>query len=69
MRSDLDLHGDSPERVRPRLGNWGPQMVPSTRAKRRQRRVVAITTAVMTLLMVVAWWVIYWMMTGRGALF
>lgn len=65
LSSDLDLHGDAPERVRPRLGHWGPTMVPSTRAKRRQRVVVAVVTGVATLVLVTTWVLIYLLMTGR----
>ncbi len=66
--SDLDLHGDVPPRVQPRLGEWGPTMVPTTRAKRRQRRLVAVVFAICVVVAVVAWWVLYWSMTGKGAL-
>ncbi|WP_316667703.1 hypothetical protein [uncultured Propionibacterium sp.] len=35
--SDLDLTGDAPVRVRPRLGEWGPSLVPTTSRKKRVR--------------------------------
>lgn len=66
--SDPDLHGDAPARVRPRLGEWGPTMVPSTRSKRRQRVLVTVGFVVALVVLVAAWWVFYWMMTGNGAL-
>ncbi|SDB85376.1 hypothetical protein GA0111570_10550 [Raineyella antarctica] len=66
--SDPDLHGDAPARVRPRLGEWGPTLVPSTRSKRRQRVVVSVVFVVALAVLVTAWWVFYWMMTGKGAL-
>ncbi len=35
--SDLNLHGNSPARVQPEVGEWGPRNVPSTPAKKRMR--------------------------------
>lgn len=35
--TDLNLDGRTPIRVRPRLGEWGPRKVPSTRLKKVQR--------------------------------
>lgn len=35
--SDLDLTGDSPVRVRPEYGEWGPALVPGTAQKKRMR--------------------------------
>ncbi len=66
--SDPDLHADAPPRVRPRLGEWGPSMVPSTRSKRRQRVLVTVGFVVALVVLVATWWVFYWMMTGKGAL-
>ncbi|MDO5287031.1 MAG: hypothetical protein Q4G45_09490 [Actinomycetia bacterium] len=31
--TDLDLHGSTPARAQPRIGEWGPTGVPSTRFK------------------------------------
>ncbi|WOP17949.1 hypothetical protein [Raineyella sp. LH-20] len=66
--SDPDLHGDVPDRVRPRLGEWGPALVPTTRRKSRQRVLVVVGFTVATVVIVVVWWLFYWMMTGKGAL-
>lgn len=62
--SDPDLHGDTPQRVRPRLGEWGPALVPSTRSKRRLR--VGVSVAFLTALLVLAatWWAFYRVMTS-----
>lgn len=62
--SDPDLHGDSPARVRPRLGDWGPTMVPSTRSKRRQRVLVTVAFVVALVVLVVTWWAFYSSMTS-----
>lgn len=35
--TDLNLNGATPPRVQPKVGEWGPQMVPSTAAKKRTR--------------------------------
>ncbi|WOQ15490.1 hypothetical protein [Raineyella sp. W15-4] len=67
--SDPDLHGDIPARVRPRLGEWGPSLVPSTRRKRRQRVLVVVGFVLAVVAVVATWWLFYWMMTGKGALF
>lgn len=40
--TDLNLNGKSPMRAQPRVGDWGPAKVPSTRAKKWQRVLVPI---------------------------
>ncbi|MGL4832691.1 MAG: hypothetical protein ACRCWS_09000 [Propionibacteriaceae bacterium] len=35
--SNLDLHGSSSYRAQPKVGQWGPTMVPSTGFKKFQR--------------------------------
>jgi hypothetical protein len=40
--TNLDLHEDVPVRARPRIGEWGPQGVPTTRSKKTSRVVVPI---------------------------
>jgi hypothetical protein len=40
--TDLDLHVGVPVRARPRIGEWGPQGVPTTRSKKVSRVVVPI---------------------------
>ena len=35
--TDLNLNGRSTTRVQPKVGEWGPEMVPSTAAKKRMR--------------------------------
>ena len=40
--TDLNLNGKHPMRAQPRVGDWGPEKVPSTRFKKRQRVLVPI---------------------------
>lgn len=47
--SNLNLNGPSPMRAQPKVGEWGPEQVPSTRWKKWQRvlvPVIAIALAV-----------------------
>lgn len=49
--SDLNLNGDSPVRVRPVHGEWGPQVVRTTQQKKRQRiKVVVVFLVVLAVL-------------------
>ncbi len=40
--TDLNLNGRNPLRAQPRVGDWGPEKVPSTRFKKWQRVLVPI---------------------------
>lgn len=40
--SNLNLNGPSPMRAQPKVGEWGPQQVPSTRWKKWQRVLVPL---------------------------
>ena len=40
--TDLNLNGKNPMRAQPRVGDWGPEKVPSTRFKKWQRVLVPI---------------------------
>lgn len=40
--SDLNLNGDAPVRVQPRVGQWEPLRVPGTAEKKRARITVTI---------------------------
>ena len=53
LNSNLNLNGPVPPRVRPRLGEWGPAGVPTTRQKKRQRW-WAVLLALVALAVVVA---------------
>lgn len=52
LNSNLNLNGDASPRVRPRVGEWAPADVPTTRRKRHQR-VWTIVVAVLVLTVVV----------------
>ena len=43
--SDLNLNGEVPVRVQPRLGEWGPVRVPSTAQKKALRIKVGVLFA------------------------
>lgn len=44
--SNLNLNGRAPLRAQPQVGTWGPEGVPSTRAKKRMRIWVSLACAV-----------------------
>lgn len=64
--SNLDLHGDTPPRAQPRVGEWGPVGVPGTRLKRRMRWVVWTVFTVAVILLVILGWYVYFLSTGKG---
>lgn len=63
--SDLNLHGSTPVQVRPNMGDWGPELVPGTRSKKRARWMVVVGF-VLALLVVagVFWWLVTVLTTG-----
>ena len=51
LNSNLNLNGDASPRVRPRVGEWRPADVPTTRSKRHLRVwTIVAATAVLTVL-------------------
>ena len=44
VTSDLNLNGTAPLRAQPRVGEWGPKLLPSTRWKKWQRVLVPIVS-------------------------
>lgn len=55
--SDLNLNGDTPARVQPRVGEWGPEAVPTTQAKKRMRLWVSLAyVAALTALCLLGWY-------------
>lgn len=47
LLSDLNLNGKNPMRAQPRIGDWGPEKVPSTRFKKWQRVLVPIVAVIL----------------------
>jgi hypothetical protein len=62
--SDLNLNGATPPRVQPRLGEWGPELVPSTGQKRRMRIWVGLVLLGAMLAVFGLGWYVYHAMTG-----
>jgi len=54
LNSNLNLNAGVPPRVQPRLGDWGPAEVPSTRQKKRMRW-WAVLAFLATLLVIVGY--------------
>ena len=46
--SDLNLNSDIPVRVQPKVGEWGPQRVPTTKQKKNARIMVTIAFVAIT---------------------
>ena len=59
LNSNLNLNEGAPPRVRPAMGEWGPNEVPTTRVKRRQRW-FAIGAIVVVLAVVVTYGYFMW---------
>lgn len=62
--SNLNLNGSTPPRVQPRLGEWGPVKVPTTRQKKRMRIWVGLVLLGLLLALFGIGWYIYYLMTG-----
>jgi hypothetical protein len=59
LNSNLNLNEGAPPRVRPAMGEWGPNEVPTTGVKRRQRW-FAIGAIVVVLAVVVTYGYFMW---------
>lgn len=46
LNSNLNLNGDVSPRVRPLVGDWGPENVPTTRQKKRARWLTVLIAVV-----------------------
>jgi hypothetical protein len=62
--SNLNLHGGTPPRVQPKIGEWGPAKVPSTRQKRRMRIWVTLALLGALIATFLLGWYVYYLMTG-----
>lgn len=55
--SNLNLNGTVPARVRPNIGEWGPQRLPSTKQKKRGRWLApVIFTLALAVITLVGWY-------------
>ncbi len=62
--TNLNLHGTTPPRVQPHLGDWGPEGVPTTKSKKRMRIWVGLALLGAMLAIFGVGWYIYYAMTG-----
>ena len=62
--SNLNLHGAAPPRVQPKIGDWGPEKVPSTKSKKRMRIWVSLALFLTLLACFLLGWYVYYTMTG-----
>ena len=62
--SNLNLNGRTPPRVQPRLGEWGPETVPSTKSKKRMRIWVGLALLGAMIAIFLLGWYVYHLMTG-----
>ena len=63
--SDLNLNKGTPPRVQPNLGEWGPELVPTTKSKRRMRIWVSLALFGALLACFLLGWYVYYLMTGN----
>ncbi len=62
--SNLNLNGPTPPRVQPKLGEWGPEQVQSTRQKKRMRIWVGLALLGAMIAIFLLGWYVYHAMTG-----
>lgn len=62
--SNLNLNGRTPPRVQPTVGEWGPDKVPSTKAKKRMRIWVGLALLGAMIAIFLLGWYVYHLMTG-----
>jgi hypothetical protein len=62
--SNLNLHGATPPRVQPSVGEWGPLKVPSTKQKKRMRVWVSLAFFGSLIAIFLLGWYVYYLMTG-----
>ncbi|MDO5498970.1 MAG: hypothetical protein Q4F67_04725, partial [Propionibacteriaceae bacterium] len=59
--SNLNLNGPVPSRVRPAIGEWGPQELPSTKQKKRARWLTPVIFVLAIVVVVIVGW-FFWRM-------
>lgn len=66
LNSKLNLNAGAPPRVWPRLGEWGPAEVPSTRQKKRMRWWVGLGFVGASVVLFLYGWYIFTMMQSAA---
>lgn len=66
--SDLNLNGQAPLRAQPKVGEWGPDRVISTRAKKWQRVLVPVVSLLLAIGLFFLGRMFYLMLTQSTAL-
>lgn len=66
LNSNLNLNAGAPPRVWPKLGDWGPAEVPSTRQKKRLRWWVSLGFVAIAAVLFAYGWYVFTMMNGAG---
>lgn len=62
--SNLNLNIGTPPRAQPNLGEWGPEMIPTTKSKKRLRIWVSLALFAGLLACFLLGWYVYYLMTG-----
>ena len=62
--SNLNLNGATPPRVQPKIGEWGPVKVPSTKQKKRMRIWASLALLGGLMVIFLLGWYVYHAMTG-----
>lgn len=66
--SDLNLSGHAPVRAQPKVGQWGPERVPTTRVKKWQRILVPIVAVALAVGLFFLGRMFYLTITGAAVL-
>lgn len=66
ITSDLNLNGTSPARAQPKVGEWGPVGVPTTRFKKWQRVLIVLAFLAVAVALFFTGRFFYQALTGDG---
>lgn len=67
ITSDLNLNGTSPARAQPKVGEWGPVGVPTTRFKKWQRILIVLAFVAIGVALFFTGRYFYQALTGDGS--
>lgn len=62
--TDLNLDGSVPPRAQPRIGEWGPEGVPTTKSKRRARIWASLALVLVLTAIALGEWYLYRILNG-----